>query len=151
MLKKRVQGDRATSALVLADCGDHVLRHLGNTSPGVSALPGRAIAREGDSGGALCIVISEGVADVVIGGRAVATLGRGDLFVEVPFTNGRPRTAGVIARTRARLFALDAQGLIELLALFPALSRHFLRHLATGVRDGEEIVHVVAAMPIAAE
>ncbi|HEV2685824.1 MAG TPA: cyclic nucleotide-binding domain-containing protein [Actinomycetota bacterium] len=111
-----------------------MLKRLENAPTGVSAFPGQTVAREGDSGVAPCIIIIEGVVDVVIGDRTVATLRRGDFLVEMPFVEGKPRSASLIARTRARLFELDPQGSAALLPLFPAMSRHMLHDLADGVR-----------------
>jgi CRP-like cAMP-binding protein len=150
VLKNRVQGDTRQTVLVFADCGEHVLRYLGNGSGTVSASPGEMIAREGDPSTPLCIIITEGIADVVIGDRTITTLRRGDFFIEKSLMADRCLKANLIARSRVQLFELGPGGLAGLLPLFPAVSRHMLHDLAFGLRRLEN-VQAIDRVPVAVE
>ena len=104
MLKTRVQGDARPTVLVFADCGELVLKYLRNASGCVSASPGEEIGRDGDSSSPQCIIITEGIADVVIGDRTVTTLRRGDFFIEKSLMADRSPKASLIACSRVQLF-----------------------------------------------
>jgi CRP-like cAMP-binding protein len=81
--------------------------------------PGKKVIEEGDSGDSMYL-IGSGRAKVVahLGGREVelAELGEGDLFGEVAFLTGRPRTAEVVALGPLRVFEIgriDIERIIE--------------------------------------
>ena len=150
VLKNRVQGDAHPTVLVFADCGEQVLKYLRNASGSVSASPGEEIGRDGDSSSPLCIVITEGIADVVIGDRTITTLRRGDFFIEKSLLADRSRKASLIARSRVQLFELEPGGLAGLLPLFPPVSRHMLHDLAFGLRRGDNVLAMDRA-PVAVE
>jgi CRP-like cAMP-binding protein len=84
-----------------------------------SFADGEKVIEEGDSGDSL-FLIESGSARVVahLQGREVelAILGEGDVFGEVAFLTGRPRTASVIARGPLRVYEigrLDIERIIE--------------------------------------
>jgi CRP-like cAMP-binding protein len=84
-----------------------------------SFADGEKVVEEGDSGDSL-FLIESGSAKVTahLLGREIelANLGEGDVFGEVAFLTGRPRTASVIARgplTVCEIGRLDIEGIIE--------------------------------------
>ena len=70
-----------------------------------SAAEGQILIREGDYSVEL-LAIEEGTADVLLGGRRIASLGPGDLIGEMGLLEHRPRNADVIATSPMRLLRL---------------------------------------------
>jgi len=70
-----------------------------------SAAEGQMLMKEGDYSVDL-IAIEEGSADVIQGGRKIASLGTGDLIGEMGLLERRPRNADVIASSPMRLLKL---------------------------------------------
>jgi hypothetical protein len=78
----------------------------------VTAAPGTAVVREGETGHHL-YVIEDGEVEVIHHGRPVATLGRGDYFGEIALLRHVPRTATVVAKTPTTLLSLEREGFLE--------------------------------------
>ena len=70
-----------------------------------SAAEGQMLMKEGDYSVEL-IAIDEGTADVIQGGKTIATLKPGDLIGEMGLLERRPRNADVIASSPMRLIKL---------------------------------------------
>lgn len=70
-----------------------------------SAAEDQILMKEGDYSTEL-IAIEEGTADVVQGGRKIASLGPGDLIGEIGLLERKPRNADVIATSPMRLIKL---------------------------------------------
>jgi hypothetical protein len=85
-------------------------RILGGLST-VEAGPGEVVIRQGDPGTAF-YVIAAGTAEVVVDGRPVSGLGRGDGFGEIALLRNVPRTATVVAASPLRLLAIERDGFL---------------------------------------
>ena len=87
-----------------------------------SFLPGQKVVEEGDFGDSI-FVITSGEAKVVahILGKEIelATLSVGDVFGEVAFLTGRPRTASVIADGELRVMEFNRLIIEEILEKYP--------------------------------
>ncbi len=85
---------------------------------------GETIVREGDTGTSV-FLIKQGRVSVVshIFGREInlATLSAGDLFGEVAFLTGRPRTANVIATEAAEVYKINKDLLDEIIEKRPEI------------------------------
>jgi MFS family permease len=72
----------------------------------VDVAPGTALIRQGEPGDRYYL-IATGEFEIVQDGRPIAVRGRGEGLGEIALLRGVPRTATVIARTDARLYALE--------------------------------------------
>ena len=77
----------------------------------VAADAGSEVIRQGDEGDRF-YVIDDGRCDVVVDGRQVATLGRGEGFGEIALLRDQPRMATVISQTPLKLYALEREAFL---------------------------------------
>lgn len=100
--------------------------------------PGQRIIEEGDSGDSI-FLIKSGQADVVshILGREIelATLSAGDVFGEVAFLTGRPRTASVIAIDKLEVIEFDRIILEEMFEKYPDILKKVQDFYQSHVQD----------------
>lgn len=81
----------------------------------LTPAPGDELITQGAPGDAF-YAIGAGQVDVTRDGEPVATLGPGDHFGEVALLTDAPRNATVTAHTATRVFRLDRQGFIDVVA-----------------------------------
>ncbi|MEK6582116.1 MAG: cyclic nucleotide-binding domain-containing protein, partial [Nitrospirota bacterium] len=100
--------------------------------------PGQRIIEEGDSGDSI-FLIKSGQADVVahILGKEIelATLSVGDVFGEVAFLTGRPRTASVIAIDKLEIIEFDRFILEEMFEKYPDILKKIQDFYQSHVQD----------------
>ena len=80
-------------------------------------------------------VITQGRAGVLVNGRRVAQIGRGDFFGEVAVLGDGMRSATVAAETPMRCLVLSNNGLEELLVQHPHLGVNVLREVVSRFRE----------------
>jgi MFS family permease len=85
------------------------------------AAAGATVVREGEPGDRF-YVVAQGELEVESEGRELARLSRGDGFGELALLREVPRTATVIARTDARLLALDMETFLAAVGSHPRAS-----------------------------
>jgi len=81
----------------------------------LTPAPGEELITQGEPGDAF-YAIGAGQVDVSRDGEAVTTLGPGDHFGEVALLTDEPRNATVTAHTAMRVFRLNRQGFIDVVA-----------------------------------
>ena len=97
--------DRLTAIPIFSELSPEEARRLATFATETSAAEGQILLKEGDYSVEL-LAIEEGTADVIQGGRMIATLHPGDLIGEMGLLEHRPRNADVIATSRMRLLRL---------------------------------------------
>jgi tetratricopeptide (TPR) repeat protein len=99
---------------------------------------GDKIVKEGDSGDSI-YAIMEGSAKVRadFGGKSVdlASLGEGDVFGEVAFLSGRPRTATVVAESDARVMDISRSVLEKAIEKHPRILSCLAEYYHNRVKD----------------
>ena len=118
---------------LFAGCSQRELQTIGRVVRDIPHKAGTVIAREGDPGVGLFVIV-EGVAEVSIGGRKKATLGPGDFFGEIALLDGGPRTATVTAKTDVQLLGLTEWVFRGLMAEHPSIALKTLQQMATRLR-----------------
>jgi CRP-like cAMP-binding protein len=100
-----MDANRLTAIPIFAELSPEEARRLATFATETSAAEGQILMKEGDYSVEL-IAIEEGTADVLQGGRTIASLGPGDLIGEMGLLEHRPRNADVIASSPMRLLRL---------------------------------------------
>ena len=96
---------RLTAIPLFSELSPEEARRLAAFATETSAAQGQILMKEGDYSVEL-IAIEEGTADVMQGGRTIASLQSGDLIGEMGLLERRPRNADVVATSPMRLITL---------------------------------------------
>ncbi|MGD1148913.1 MAG: mechanosensitive ion channel family protein [Thermoanaerobaculaceae bacterium] len=99
---------------LFAGLPESALKLLAGTARWQEFAPGEAVVREGDASRAL-FVIARGEAVVERGGKDIARVCKGQVFGEMAFLSGEPRTATVRADSALAVVEVDSQALGALL------------------------------------
>ncbi|MCG6962180.1 MAG: mechanosensitive ion channel family protein [Acidobacteria bacterium] len=102
------------SAAIFSGLPESALARLAAHSRWLRFVPGEAIVTEGDASRAL-YVIAEGQAVVRRQRRELGRVGAGEVFGEIAFLTGQPRTATVRASTELHVVEVDSVALSALL------------------------------------
>ena len=97
--------NRLTAIPIFSHLSSDEANRLAAFATETSAAEGQILMKEGDYSVEL-IAIEEGTADVIQGGKRIASLKTGDLIVEMGLLERRPRSADVIATSPMRLIKL---------------------------------------------
>jgi len=97
--------NRLTAIPIFSELSPQEANRLATFATETSAAEGQILMKEGDYSVEL-IAIEEGTADVLKGGKKIASLKQGDLIGEMGLLEHRPRNADVIASSPMRLIKL---------------------------------------------
>ncbi len=118
---------------IFSGCSRRELQIIGRAAKEVRHKEGTVIAREGERGIGLFLIL-EGECRVSIGGRTKSKLGPGDFFGEVALLDGGPRTATVTATTPVRLVGITGWVFRGLLMEHPSIALRTLEGVAGRLR-----------------
>ena len=90
---------------LFSDISEAEAKRLTTFATETSIAEGQILMKEGDYSTEL-IAIEEGTADVIKGGKKIASLGEGDLIGEMGLIEREPRSADVIATSPMRVIKL---------------------------------------------
>ncbi len=100
-----MDSDRLTAIPLFSELSKSEANRLAAFATETSVADGQILMKEGDYSTEL-IAIQEGTADVMQGGRKVASLKQGDLIGEMGLLSREPRNADVIATSPMRVLKL---------------------------------------------
>jgi CRP-like cAMP-binding protein len=119
---------------LFSECSKRELSVIARAAKEVTHRAGVTIAREGERGIGLFVII-EGECEVTIGGRRKAKLGPGDFFGEIALLDGGPRTATVTALTNVKLVGITGWVFRGLLMEHPSIALKTLEAVAGRLRS----------------
>lgn len=126
--------ERLRRVPLFSACSNRELRAIAGVVKEVRHPKGTVIAREGDPGVGLFVII-EGRAEVTIGGRRMAKLSEGDFFGEIALLDGGPRSATVTALSDLRLLGLTEWVFRGLIQEHPSIAVKTLESMAGRLRN----------------
>ena len=118
---------------LFSSCSQRDLQAIAKVIKDVDHPAGTVIAREGEPGVGL-FIMSEGTAEVTIGGKKKIMLGPGDFFGEIALLDGGPRTATVTAVTDVKLLGLTEWVFRGLMQQYPGIAVKTLQAMADRLR-----------------
>jgi CRP-like cAMP-binding protein len=124
---------RLANVPIFSGCSKRELAIIARAAKEVSHREGTVIAREGERGIGLFLIL-DGECTVTIGGKAKAKLGPGDFFGEVALLDGGPRTATVTALSAVRLVGITGWVFRGLLMEHPSIALKTLEAVAGRLR-----------------
>jgi CRP/FNR family transcriptional regulator, cyclic AMP receptor protein len=99
-----------------------------------SSVPaGWSFIREGTPGDA-AYLITDGTAEIIVGGKKVAEIGPGDVTGEIALASGGLRTATVTAQTRCTFLHLGREEFDKLAKKSPAAHAAFVKYVEERVK-----------------
>ncbi|MFN2543516.1 MAG: cyclic nucleotide-binding domain-containing protein [Actinomycetota bacterium] len=119
---------------LFSGCTKHELDAIALATKEIHHREGHVIAREGDTGLGF-FLITDGTADVSIGGKSRATLATGDFFGEISLLDRGPRTATVTASSSVTMLALTAWVFRGLVEQHPTIALNMLKVVAQRLRN----------------
>ena len=119
---------------IFSECSKRELAIITRASKEVSHKEGTVIAREGERGVGLFLILA-GQCAVTIGGKTKAKLGPGDFFGEVALLDGGPRTATVTALSPVKLIGITGWVFRGLLMEHPSIALKTLEAVAGRLRS----------------
>jgi CRP/FNR family cyclic AMP-dependent transcriptional regulator len=125
------------SVPLFSACSNRELRAIAGVVKEVTHPQGTVIAREGDQGIGLFVIV-DGQAEVTIGGKRMALLDRGDFFGEIALLDGGPRSATVTAHTDMKLLGLTEWVFRGLLQEHPTIAVKTLESMAGRLRSATQ-------------
>jgi CRP/FNR family cyclic AMP-dependent transcriptional regulator len=122
-----------TKVPLFSDCSQRDLQTISRAVKDVEFPEGTVIAREGDPGIGLFVIV-HGTADVSIGGKKKTALTPGDFFGEIALLDGGPRTATVTATSDVQLLGLTEWVFRGLMQEYPSIALKTLQQMAGRLR-----------------
>ena len=129
--------DQLSNVPLFSGCSAKELNLIARAVKEVSHREGKVIAREGEPGIGLFVIV-EGTAKVTIGGQLKTKLGPGDFFGEIALLDGGPRTATVTATSDIKLIGLTEWVFRGLLQEHPSIAMKTLQGLASRLRNASK-------------
>jgi CRP/FNR family transcriptional regulator, cyclic AMP receptor protein len=116
------------------------LNELAKHADEVHPAEGHVLAREGEQGSELLIVV-DGKVRLERSGRPMATLGPGDIFGEMSLIDGEPRSATAVAESPLILLVVHRREFWHLLEQVPTMQERVLKTLSQRLRAADAALY----------
>lgn len=131
--------DHLKSVPLFSSLGRKDVTAIARAADEIDFAAGTTLITEGESGSEAFIVLT-GSVEVRRGGRAIASLGSGDIIGELSLLDQSPRTASVVCTTDCTVLVIDRRHFAPLIETSPPLGLEFLRELASRLRELDRTV-----------
>ncbi len=129
---------------LFSSCNAKELKSIARLTTGLRLTAGTVVARQGGAGHHFAI-ITEGTANVVIDGKAVAVLGPGDFFGEISLLDNGPQTATITAATDVTIEIIGHAEFTQFLRESPSVTRNIMKGIAGRLRAADAQLYGGAA------
>ena len=136
-MPRNTKTDQLKGVQMFSACTDKELAQIARACDELAVEDGAVIVEQGAAGEDFFLV-GTGEADVVRGGRHVATLGPGQYFGELSLLDDAPRNATVTARTPMTLIRLRRREFSAVLDSWPGVAHKLLQQIARRLREADE-------------
>ena len=134
MLRKNAKIELLKRVPLFERCSQRELAQIAMLADELDLPSPRDLTREGGSGFEFIILV-DGEADVVRGGRVVNELRPGDFVGEIALVSGQPRTATVRTRGPSRVLVITASGFRTLMRDVPSIKDKVLAAVTARIPD----------------
>ena len=122
---------------IFAKTGDHSLASLLKAAIQKTVPAGTKIVEKGQSGLGFYLIL-QGAADVMSGGKKLASIGEGGFFGELSVIDGAPRTADVVATSDTTCLVVSQWAMRSLINSHPEIALSMLEELVHRLRSTDE-------------
>jgi CRP-like cAMP-binding protein len=122
---------------LFADLSRAQLEEVSHTFEEEVFEPEQRVMRRGLSGSSFYVIV-DGEATVLVEGRQIGTMGRGEFFGEISVLLDIPPSADVVAKHELRCISLPATALREFLLRHPPVALRMLQVQAQRLHDNTE-------------
>lgn len=128
-LRRDAKAELIRSIPLFADCSADEIAEIAAIADEIDLAAGKELTTESADGREFVVII-EGTADVVQGGRVLNTLGAGEWFGEMALLTGKPRSATVLATSPVHALVIVDHRFHQLLEGSPSISAKVHRVVA---------------------
>jgi CRP/FNR family transcriptional regulator, cyclic AMP receptor protein len=114
---------------LFSSASKHELEEIAKLADEIDLAEGKTVIAEGETGREFFVLV-EGTADVVRGGKKVASIGPGDFFGEIALISKTPRNATITTTSAARALVITDRAFRQLLDQQPEIAVGVLHALA---------------------
>jgi CRP/FNR family transcriptional regulator, cyclic AMP receptor protein len=136
-MPRNTKTDQLKGVQMFSACTEKELAQIARACDELAVEDGAVIVEQGAAGEDFFLV-GTGEADVVRGGRHVATLGPGQYFGELSLLDDAPRNATVTALTPMTLIRLRRREFSAVLDSWPGVAHKLLQQMARRLREADE-------------
>ena len=137
---RRPPVDHLEDLKLFSSCAQRELEQIASVCDVVPVEKGKVLTKEGRSG-TECFIVREGEASVLIGGREVARVGRGDVIGEMSVIDGGTRSATVVALTPMKVVVFSRPAFQAVLATHKGVATAILKLMSGRVRSAQELAY----------
>jgi CRP/FNR family transcriptional regulator, cyclic AMP receptor protein len=131
-LRRGAKAERIAKVPLFAHLSKSDVSLVASIADEIDLSAGKELTREGETGREFFVLL-EGSADVMKGGREVATLVGGDFFGEIALISNVPRNATVMTTSPSRALVITAEDFWALLKDSPQIQENVLKAVADRV------------------